>query len=177
MSLTGASLITNTTARISGIVSNTGGENPTVIVFWDTTNKYQGTWANGDYPTSPSQPQGQVSFYCDVTGLNASTTYYYTATGTNSAGTAWTSPVLHFTTTGGTTTTTTTTQTTIPIPINAVGVINWIPLFFAAGIVFIIVMMAKNANQSNMIQVVIEIAILITIGLIILAQVNSAIHL
>jgi hypothetical protein len=157
-------------------------DNPTVTIYWDTTNRNHGTWANGDTPDSPTQPQGVGAFTYDVTGLTPNTTYYFIAKAVNSAGTSYpvASKSFHTLTT---TTTTTSTTTTVPITTrstpeeNQRNVINWIPLIFAAGIALTIIQMARSTDQSNMIVIVIMAAILITIGLLMLKQINLAISL
>ena len=171
-----------TSATLSGNITSTGGDNPTVTIYWDTTNRNHGTWANGDTPDSPAQPQGVGAFTYDVTGLTPNTTYYFIAKAVNSAGTSYpvASKSFHTLTT---TTTTTSTTTTVPITTrstpeeNQRNVINWIPLIFAAGIALTIIQMARSTDQSNMIVIVIMAAILITIGLLMLKQINLAISL
>ncbi len=87
-----------TTATLNGSVSATGGENPTVTVYWGDNDGGQvaGNWDNNSAPTSPSQPQGAVSFYKDVTGLPTGTTIYFSAKATNTGGTGWPAASLNF---------------------------------------------------------------------------------
>lgn len=80
-----------TTATLNGNVTATGGENPTVTVYWGTSDggANPASWSDNSTPTSPSQPQGVAAFYKNTTGLTKGTTYYFTAKATNSAGTGW----------------------------------------------------------------------------------------
>ena len=86
-----ATNVEETAARLNGNVTDTGGEDPTVTVYWGTSDggEIPGNWANSATPTSPAQPQGVAAFYKDVTGLPAGTTIYFKAKATNSAGTGW----------------------------------------------------------------------------------------
>lgn len=91
--------VESTTATLNGNVIVTGGENPTVTVYWGTTNGGQvtGNWTNNfTPPTSPAQPQGVAAFYHNVTGLSPGTTYYFSANATNSWGTGWPGTSLSF---------------------------------------------------------------------------------
>ena len=69
VTLSAATLVEVTTARLNGDVTDTGGEDPTVTVYWGTTDGEQtpGNWANSSAPTSPAQPQGVAAFYKDAT--------------------------------------------------------------------------------------------------------------
>lgn len=86
-----ATSVEATTARLNGNVTNTGGDNPTVTVYWGDNDggTTPGNWDNNSVPTSPSQPQGVAAFYKDVTGLPTATTIYFSASANNSAGTSW----------------------------------------------------------------------------------------
>jgi len=96
-----ASNISTTTVRLNGNISNSGGEvcqvrwgygetTQTDVNFaaYDTVTALAGSYTNGDYP------------YYDVTGLTASTLYYFRFQATNSIGTT-TSGELSFTTSSG----------------------------------------------------------------------------
>jgi hypothetical protein len=80
-----------TTASIPGAVTFTGGEDPTVTIYWGTTDggTTPASWTYNSSPTSPSQPQGVTSFHYNVTSLSSGTTYYFSASATNSVGTSW----------------------------------------------------------------------------------------
>lgn len=82
-----ATNITQNSARLNGDVLNTGGENPTVRFYWGTTDggKNTANWQN--YRTLGVLGAG--SFSTDITGLSASTRYYYQVYAWNSAGSAW----------------------------------------------------------------------------------------
>lgn len=98
VTLSAATSVEDTTATLNGNVTATGGENPTVTVYWGTTDGGQvpGNWANNSAPTSPSQPQGAAAFYKDATSLPSGTTIYFSAKATNSGGTGWPAASLSF---------------------------------------------------------------------------------
>jgi len=101
VTVSAATSVTNTTARLNGNVVDTGGANPTVTVYWGDNDggTTPANWDNNSVPTSPSQPQGVAAFYKDVTGLAEDTLIYFKARAVNSAGTSWSS-TLSFTTYG-----------------------------------------------------------------------------
>ena len=85
-----ATLITSTTARISGNVTATS-ENCTVHIYMGLTDG--GTdfsaWTANYTPTSPSQPQSIGLFYYDATDLPPGTTIYANVSANNTSGTGW----------------------------------------------------------------------------------------
>ena len=91
---TGASNITSTSARLNGEVTATGGESPTVHIYW----------GDNDGGTTPSSWDNNINlgtrpestFYFDIAGLTPSNTYYYRCYATNSAGTTWASSTSSF---------------------------------------------------------------------------------
>lgn len=95
-----ATNITTTTATLNGNITNTGGNNPIVTMYWGTTygGQIAENWTNNSAPTSPSQPQGSVAFSKNITGLTPGTTYYFSAKATNSIGTNWSISYATFTT-------------------------------------------------------------------------------
>jgi hypothetical protein len=103
VTLSSASSLTPTTATLNGNITFQGGENPTVTVYWGTTDGGQvtGNWQNSSAPTSPTEPQGIAAFLKNITGLTPGTTYYFSAKATNSAGTDWPPASLSFTTGAG----------------------------------------------------------------------------
>jgi hypothetical protein len=100
VTLSAATNVATSTATINGNITATGGDNPTVTMYWGLTDGGQtpGNWTYSSAPTSPSQPQGVAAFYTNITSLTSSTTYYFSAKATNSAGTAWPAASLNFTT-------------------------------------------------------------------------------
>jgi hypothetical protein len=84
---TGASSITSNSARLNGEVTSTGNENPTVHIYWGTTDggTITGNWTHDENLGT----KGAETFYKNITGLAASTTYYYRCYATNSAGSDW----------------------------------------------------------------------------------------
>jgi len=100
LTISAASSITTTSATLNGDVTATGGENPTVTVYWGDNDGLQvaGNWDNNSAPTNPGQPQGVAAFTKDVTALTPGTTYYFSAKATNSGGTGWPAASLTFNT-------------------------------------------------------------------------------
>ena len=78
-------------------ITNSGGDNPTVHIYWGTADggTTPGNWAHdvalGTLPTG--------TFYSDISGLTAITTYYYRCFASNSAGSSWAPSTATFTTT------------------------------------------------------------------------------
>jgi len=100
VALASATKITTATATINGKISSTGGDNPSVIMYWGKTDGGQvaENWDFSSIPTSPAQPQKAASFLKDIAGLDPSTKYYFTAKATNSIGDGWPKASLSFTT-------------------------------------------------------------------------------
>jgi len=93
---TGASDVTASTARLNGEVTSTGGENPTVHVYW----------GDNDGVTTPLDWDNDVNlgslsagtFFTDISSLNPNTTYYYRCYATNSGGEDWADATAQFNT-------------------------------------------------------------------------------
>jgi hypothetical protein len=105
VTISAATSVTSSTATLNGNVTATGGENPTVTMYWGDNDGGTdatcpgGSWDYCGAPTSPpTQPQGAVAFSKDVSSLNPVTLYYFSAKATNSAGTDWPDASLSFTT-------------------------------------------------------------------------------
>jgi hypothetical protein len=98
ITLSAATSTQDTTATLNGNITSVGGSNPTVTVYWGTTDGGQtpGSWANSAAPTSPVQPQGVAAFSYNATGLPTGTTIYFSAKATNAYGTAWPAASLSF---------------------------------------------------------------------------------
>ncbi len=86
-----ATSISFTTATLNGNVTDTGGEDPTVTVYWGDNDggTTPGNWDNSSAPTTPGQPQGVAAFTKAVTSLPMGTTIYFSAKATNAGGTTW----------------------------------------------------------------------------------------
>jgi len=89
----GASDVTSTTARLNGEVTDTGGENPTVHIYWGTTDGGTGSWDN-DVNLGAKEAG---AFYTDISGLTHGTKYYYRCYATNAAGSDWADSTASFT--------------------------------------------------------------------------------
>jgi len=90
-----ASAVTSTAARSNGEVTNTGGENPTVHIYWGTSDGGT-TPGNWDYDENLGE-LGIGTFYKDISSLTRGTKYYYRCFAVNSGGSAW-SGAVEFTT-------------------------------------------------------------------------------
>jgi len=89
----GATNITSTSARLNGEVASTGGDNPTVHIYWDTTDHGTGVWPNDE----DLGTMGTETFHTDISSLTHGTTYYYRCYATNSAGNDWADTTASFT--------------------------------------------------------------------------------
>jgi hypothetical protein len=98
ITISAASGVEATTATLNGNVTVTGGENPTVTVYWGDNDGEQvaGNWDHSSAPNSPSQPQGVAAFYLNVNSLPTGTNIYFSAKATNSGGTGWPAASLSF---------------------------------------------------------------------------------
>jgi len=93
---TGESLVTPTSARLNGEIISTGGENPTVHIYWGDNNGGT-TPGNWDHDV-PLGPKGLGTFFTDISGLTPSTPYYYICFATNSGSSDWADSTESFTT-------------------------------------------------------------------------------
>ena len=94
---TGASNVTTSAARLNGEVTDNGGEDPTVDIYWGD-NDGGVTPGNWDYVENLGI-KGIGTFYKDISNLSPNTTYYYRCYATNSAGSDWANSSASFTTT------------------------------------------------------------------------------
>ncbi len=90
-----AANMTTNSALLSGQVLTTGGDAPTVTLYYGPSNggNNPAAWAHN---ISLGTQVGR--FAAVVTGLTASTTFYFTAMAANAAGQSWAAPALSFTT-------------------------------------------------------------------------------
>ena len=93
-----ASGVLATAATLNGQVTTTGGQFPTVKIYFGTSNggANAGAWA-----TNVSLGMQGGGFASTLTNLTASTTYFYSAFASNSAGATWAQPSRSFTTASG----------------------------------------------------------------------------
>jgi hypothetical protein len=90
-----ASGIQANAAGLNGQIISTGGSSPQVTIYYGQTNgaTTAGGWANSVTLGTQTGTFGSV-----VSGLMTNTTYYFTASASNSAGISWAAPSLSFST-------------------------------------------------------------------------------
>ena len=90
-----ATNVTLVSATLQGVLSRTGVSEPTVLVYWGTTD--QGTnanlWAHTNVFVGPAVPG---TYSTNVTLATPAVTYYYRYCATNSGGIFWASNSAHF---------------------------------------------------------------------------------
>ena len=160
LTLSAPSSVTATSATLNGTVTYVGITNPTVTVYWGTSDggNTAGSWANSSVPSSPSQPQGAVAFSLNITGLSPATVYYFNAQADNTGsggGITWAGSSSFSTL--STTTTTTTTTTAVSTSIG-----KDLPIIF--GVILIIAMLIV-AVTTRSITAVIAATIICILGI------------
>ncbi|MBA7641559.1 hypothetical protein ES703_49244 [subsurface metagenome] len=92
----GATNITDTTARLRGEIIATGGENPTVHIYWggDDGGTEAGSWDHDENLGI----KGEEVFFKDISDLIPETLYYYRCYAVNSIGDEWADSTAQFTT-------------------------------------------------------------------------------
>ena len=79
--------VTDTSARLNGIVTGTGGENPTVYIYWGDED--HGTdAANWDHEIVIGA-MGEGPFHADITDLTPGATYFFRSYAQNSTKSEW----------------------------------------------------------------------------------------
>ncbi|MBS3742066.1 MAG: hypothetical protein KGY74_08100, partial [Candidatus Cloacimonetes bacterium] len=91
----GASGINATSATLNGEVTDTGGENPTVTIYWDETD---GGTTPGNWDQNINKGTQAGTFSSAISDLSPITTYYYRCYAENSAGSDWANSTEQFTT-------------------------------------------------------------------------------
>lgn len=83
----GATSVTSTSARLNGALTNSGGENSGVYIYWGDSDggASKTAWDNGEF----LGVKGVGAFNLDKTGLTPGTTYYYRCYANNSYGEDW----------------------------------------------------------------------------------------
>jgi hypothetical protein len=92
----GATNVTSSSAHLCGDLTSTGGTTTSVHVYWGTTDG--GTDSEAWDSVIDMGALATGAFSTQVTGLTASTTYYYRTYATNSAGEGWASSSASFST-------------------------------------------------------------------------------
>ncbi|MGJ8698034.1 MAG: lamin tail domain-containing protein [Verrucomicrobiaceae bacterium] len=91
-----SSSVTATSAGLSATITDTGGDLPTVVFYYGTSD---GGTTTGNWTNSISLGQTSSTVSTTLTGLNTSTTYFFRARATNAAGSSWSPSSASFTTT------------------------------------------------------------------------------
>ena len=90
----GATLVTSNSARLNGELTDTGGDNPEVHIYFGIADG--GTNQNSWEASKNFGKLGLGTFYWDISSLTPGTRYYYRCYATNSAGSSWASSTAQF---------------------------------------------------------------------------------
>ncbi len=92
----GASNVGAAAARLNGNLTATGGENPTVHIYWGDNDGVTtaGSW---DHDVNLGT-KAAGTFYTDISSLSINTVYYYRVYAVNSAGGTWAGSTANFST-------------------------------------------------------------------------------
>ena len=94
-----ATSVAASSARLNGEVIDNGYEDPTVTVYWGESN---GGMTPGNWDHTDDIGIQSSTFIHDISSLSKSTTYYFRAYSSNSAGGDWAGSTESFTTTANT---------------------------------------------------------------------------
>ncbi|MGI9244500.1 MAG: lamin tail domain-containing protein, partial [Verrucomicrobiales bacterium] len=90
-----ASNLTGTAALVGGSITGTGGQAPSVTIYYGDND---GGTSPGNWDASAALGSQSASFETTLSGLSPLTTYYFRCFAQNSAGAAWADSTLSFTT-------------------------------------------------------------------------------
>jgi len=91
-----ATNITSNSARLNGEVTDNGGEDPTVMIYWGTSD---GETTPGNWDDTELLGTQNSTFFEDISSLSPETTYYFRTYAYNSAGGDWADSTASFATT------------------------------------------------------------------------------
>lgn len=95
MTNSAATNVTTNAARLNGEVTDTGGDTPSVTIYWGDND---GVTTPGNWDYSEVMGDQSSTYYQDISSLSPNTTYYFRSYATNSGGNDWADSTLNFTT-------------------------------------------------------------------------------